>query len=343
MTQKQEPSTPDEGPASLREALLESFDEQDGGKAAEPESTDSVPTDDAIEPAASAVDEAEESQGDEPSDEEPVIQAPEHWSDEDRATFETLPGDAQDYLLKREKQYEKGIQEKSEKLAELDKLFEPYDAFLQMRGIDRTAAIQAWINAQSALDANPVEAIKTMAKGYGDEVFDQLFGTPDNTGPDDSFSGDPELDQARREVQKEKQELEQQTRNAKLQQQQQAAMEIQGFRDEKDDSGNLTHPYFEKAIPLMQSFLATGQAVNLQEAYEKSVWSIPEFREEQQKTLLQESKKDESKKRQEAADKAKKVAKTVNGSGSKPPPPKTQPSLRDDLIQAFDDSIRGEL
>jgi hypothetical protein len=339
MTDKQETSTPDEGPASLREALLESFDELSGDTPTEPETTDSGPIEDEPTPAASLGEEAVESQGDEPSDEETVIQAPEHWSDEDRTMFGTLSGDAQNYLLKREKQYEKGIQEKAEKLAEIDKVFEPYDPYLAMRGIDRKTAMQNWIAAQQALDLDPVNALKQIIRGYGPEVEQQF--SPEKSGL--SEYGDPELDSAKLDVERERKSLEEENRRLNFQRQQQAAVEIQRFKDEQDEQGNLKHPFFEQASMPMRALLANGQAVDLADAYEKAVWMLPEFRELQQETQQQQLKQQEAKKREDAAKQAKKVAKTVEGRGSKPPPPSKQRTMRDDLLQAYDDSLRGEL
>lgn len=251
--------------------------------------------------------------------------------------FDSLSGDAQQYLLRRDKEYAQGIQEKSERLAEFDKVFEPYEPFLAMRGITRSQALQMWVSAQQALDANPEAALRQMASGYGVNL-----GAPEKTGAADPLDDD-EFNVASQNVEQHKSDLSEEARNLQLQRQAWAAQEIQRFRDEKDDAGNLVHPHFDAAIQTMQGFLATGQAVNLEDAYTKAVWTIPEFREQHEASLLEASKKEDADKRKDAADKAKKTAKSVQGSGSKPPPPKKQATLRDDLSQAYDDSVRGEL
>ena len=335
-------SSQEDGPASLREALLEAYDEGTGDEQTELESTESTPTDEVTEPADSADEEAVESQGEEPSDEETVIQAPEHWSDEDRAMFDELPGDAREYILKREKQYEKGIQEKSEKLSEFEKVFEPYEPYLQMRGVSKSQALQTWVAAQRALDTDPVSAIRRLAQGYGDDVVKKLFGDPEKTGSD-HYSHDPELDQARSELKSERQRLEEENFRLQQERQQQAVMEIQKFRSAVNDSGKPKYPFFDQSIGNMRALLASGEAVSLEDAYDKAVWLVPEFREEHEKTLLTRKQQDEAKKRELAANKAKKAAKSVTGKGSKPPPPPRQTSLRDELAAAYDESLRGEL
>lgn len=336
-------SSQEEGPASLREALLESYDESLGDEQTELESTESTPTDEITEPADSADDEAVEAQGDEPSDDETVIQAPEHWSDEDRAMFDELPSDAREYILKREKQYEKGIQEKSERLSEFEKVFEPYEPYLQMRGISKSQAMQIWIAAQRALDTDPVSAIRRLAETYGEEVVEQLFGASEKTGSDEYRFSDPELDRARNELKSEKRKLEEENYRLQSERQQQAVMEIQKFRSAVDDNGNPKYPFFDQSVGSMRALLASGEAVSLEDAYDKAVWLIPEFREEHEKTLLTRKQQEESKKREQAANKAKKVAKSVNGKGSKPPPPPKRSTLRDELASAYDASLRGEL
>ena len=199
--------------------------------------------------------------------------------------FDELPGDAREYILKREKQYEKGIQEKSEKLSEFEKVFEPYEPYLQMRGVSKSQALQTWVAAQRALDTDPVSAIRRLAQGYGDDVVKKLFGDPEKTGSD-HYSHDPELDQARSELKSERQRLEEENFRLQQERQQQAVMEIQKFRSAVNDSGKPKYPFFDQSIGNMRALLASGEAVSLEDAYDKAVWLVPEFREEHEKTLL---------------------------------------------------------
>ncbi|MBX2825820.1 MAG: hypothetical protein KTR33_13900 [Gammaproteobacteria bacterium] len=338
---KPEESTPDEGPASLRDALAAEFEAQESD---EQESTDAPDEEkselDETSEAEEAEPESSEDEEQESQDEEEVIQAPEHWSDEDKAVFVELPETAQNYLLKREQQYEKGIREKSEAAKPYQEALKPFEGMLKARGIDPVQAIQYWANAQMQIDANPEAALSALAKSYGLELSVPSKDT--QTEDPDPFV-DPEV----KKLQKELDDLKSQNQSIQTQyqatSQQEAYAQIQNFAEAKDDQGNLKHPYFEQARGVMQGLIQTGVAADLETAYEQAVWSLPEFRDEYAKTQAEAAEEAARKKRETAAAKAKKTAKTVKGKNSAPKTEKKTRTLRDDLTEAYDLSSRGEL
>jgi hypothetical protein len=337
-------STP-EGPATLRDALTEAFRE-----AAEKE-TDATaqPNDAEPELDTSDDDQAEEDSSDAQAQEDTdVITAPEHWSDEDQATFNELPRDAQSYLLKREKQYEKGIREKSEALKQYEEAMKPYESSLSMRGIDKTQAINSWVRAQSMLDANPVDGLKMLIDSYGQDVATKLLQkfdtTPmaDNTDSDTQWT-DPEVKKLKEQLQEVQNQNLQITNNAEAQRQQEAQKMVQEFSAAVDDDGKLIHPHFEKVQPMMQAMLYSGAASDLEDAYKQAIWTVPEYRDEFTEQQQKQAQAKAAKEREKAAVKAKKTAASVNGKASKPPPPDRPRTLREDLRAAWEQSIRGEI
>jgi len=271
--------------------------------------------------------------------------APEHWSAEDRAVFDELPSAARKSWLRREKEHEQGIQQKAEESNTLLEAMGPYRDFLKMRGIDEPTAIRTWVAAQQALDADPVNGLKLLIQQYGPQVQAALkaeFGRQSEPSDSDTYS-DPEVTKLRQQLEALKNQNKHIETQYHTERQQQAYQQVQKFREETDANGQPAHPYFDEVQDKMRGLLLSGSAQDLQDAYEQAVWTHPKYRDsfaEQQRKAAQ---KEEEKRRQEAANRAKKTAKSVNGKGSVPPPPPKQRTMRDDLLAAWDQSIKGEL
>lgn len=337
-----------EGPSTLREALIESFNESSAAESTEPESTESAPTELDAQPATDAEQEAPEiepSEAEAQGDDEEVIQAPEHWSAEDRETFTSLPSAARQYLLKREKQYEQGIQQKAEEQRAIQEAFGPYRDILKMRGVDEATAIRTWTAAQQALELDPVTGFKMLIQQFTPDVQEALkaeLGHREAAVRDDDYV-DPEVRELRKQL-RDTQQQNSQT-NAQYQQlrQQEALDQVRQFREATDESGKPLHPHFDKVVDDMRALLTAGTVPDLKAAYEKAVWSLPEYRDEFAAQQRKEAEREAARRREEAANKAKKTAKAVNGKGSVPPPPPKAATLRDDLVSAWNQSVKGEL
>ncbi len=346
MPQLQESSQTTDGPATLHDALSESYDENIGGTDETVEVTTEAELTDTDLEASESIEAEPESSEEQSQDEVEVILAPEHWSDEDKATFTELPETAQTYLLKRETQYEQGIQKKSEEFQPLMEAFKPYEAMLSLRGIDHAAAVRTWAQAQAVLDQDPVVGLEMLIQAYGDNVRQQLMtklgiSSPSNGLDDEYFS--PEMKQLQDQVNQLKRQNQQNVQTFQTQQQQSAVTEINDFKSQQDEDGSPKHPHFDQVGNMMQALLTSGAASDLPSAYEQAVWSVPEFREQHFKQQETETVKSESVKREKAANKAKVTAKSVSGKSTKPVEKPKDPSLKDDLVSAWDQSRRGEL
>ncbi len=342
-----ETSTPEEGPASLREALQASFEEAIQEESpAEPVVTDDEPTDDDSELATSEAQEADDepSEG-QPQGEQEVISAPEHWSAENKALFDSASREAQDAWLQREKEYEQGIQAKADELKPLKEAFGQYRDVLKLRGIDEATAIRTWTAAQSMLDADPVNGLKMLIQQFPVTVKDQLlqqFGQAD-AQTFDTDDTDPEIADLRRQLRESEQRSQQYQSQMRTDAQQEAMTKVKNFREATDEGGALLHPHFEKVSGYMQALISSGQAKDLEAAYDEAVWTLPEYRQEFADKEAKAAEKAEAKKREEAAKKAKKTATTVTGKSSTPPPPAQPKTLRDELAEAWNQSVKGEL
>ena len=67
--------------------------------------------------------EVEAAAEDEPEDEEPeeVFQPPEHWSSDEKETFRSLPQEAQEILIERDKSFQRGYQERVQAISDIEK------------------------------------------------------------------------------------------------------------------------------------------------------------------------------------------------------------------------------
>jgi hypothetical protein len=342
--------TEDAGPQSLREALQESFYELRAVDSAEPESTESEPTEIEAQTSTSEEQEAFEEvppEAEARGDDDEVIHAPEHWSAEDRETFNELPSAAKQYLLKREKQYEQGIQQKAEELKPLKEAFGPYRDILRMRGVDEATAVRTWVAAQQMLDTDPVNGFKMLIQQFGPDVQRAVAAQFGITEPDDSegddYRSDPEVRKLRQELLDLKRQNSQTTTQYQQLRQQEALEQVRQFREATGDDGKPLHPHFDEVADDMRALLSAGTVADLQAAYEKAVWSLPAYREEFAAKQRREAEREQARRREEAANKAKKTAKAVNGKGSVPPPPSKPKTLRDELAEAYKLSVRGEL
>jgi hypothetical protein len=337
----------EEGPQSLREALEETFKDLSAAESTETIVTDDGPTDDDAQTATDAAAEADDTPPSEDAsqgDEETVVHAPEHWSAEDRETFDTLPSAAQDYLLKRDKQYEQGIQQKADELKPIQEAFGPYRDILKMRGVDEPTAIRTWTAAQQLLDTDPVNGLKTLIQQFTPDVQDALraeFGTREPAADDDYV--DPEVKELRRELSSLKQQNTQTTTQYQQFRQQEALEQVRKFREETDADGKPLYPHFDAVVDDMRALLAAGTVPDLKTAYDKAVWALPEYRDEIASQQRKEVEREGARRREEAAAKAKKTAKAVNGKNSVPPPPPKVKTMRDELRETWNQSVKGEL
>jgi len=292
------------------------FDD-DGTESKEPE----IKTDEVKEPVTDeteAAGQAAEPEGGEPEKE---VKAPEHWSKEDQALFLKLDEGGQNILLGIDKNVQRGITEKTEKLAKqrtrfegMDKFFETYHQ--QFPNTDKAqfeqrvmSALPGLMNTYISLGNNPVDTLFELIEAYnvGEKLSDKLNLVDYN---------DPNRD-LERVNKKQAAEIEA-LKRGNVPDTSASAKLIDDFRVEQSDDGGLKHPKFDAVKGVMGAMLATDPDMTLEAAYESAIWTDPEGRETQlatQKTVWEAEK---GKQREEKAAGARKNAsqKTTSGKGS---------------------------
>ena len=266
----------------------------------------------------------EDDDGEEP---ETVFQAPEHWSSDERTQFDSLPPEAQEVLLARDKSFQTGYQEKAQSISAITDAIKPWEQSLAQRGLTPEQAIRTLFAAQHQLDTDAVGGILQIAQNYG--VLDQLQAkfAPET---DDDDLVDPQFKALQQEIQDLKSQLTQTTQGIQQQQNQTVQQQIESFQTAVDDKGELKHPHFEEAMPMILAAVQSGDALDA--AYDKAKWSVPAYRDslvqkESEKTVAAKAKK---------VKQAKRAARGVKTNGKADPEEGSEVlSLKEDLEEAF--------
>jgi len=188
---------------------------------------------------------------------EETIAAPKSYTKQFQESFETLSPDWQKYLVEREKQIEKGFSEMGNKLNAskwADKFFEERKERLKNLGFQSAEDyISQLICLDDALEENPSEALACLAKAYGIKQG--------NNNASSSVTQQQFLE-ALNEAQK---AFERQRSDA-------AFFDVSRFERAVNDNGDLKHPYLRQVKNEMIGALKSGEALSLEEAYQKALW-----------------------------------------------------------------------
>lgn len=318
---------------SIADALTASFEEASQAES-EPE-TETAEEVAVSEGAAEEVEETEVEATEEASEEseepETVFQAPEHWSSDDREAFEARSPEAQKLILKLEKDFKQGYQERVEGISAITEALEPWKDELAQRGVTADQAIRTLFAAQHSLDTNPVQGVLQIAQSYG--ILDQLRKEFSPETDDNDFT-DPEIKALRAEVSDLKNQQNQNTQAAQDERNRAVQAQIDNFANAKDSDGNLSHPHFEQVRVQMGPLVDKG--MSMEEAYKEAVWTVPEYRESQLKAQEKaKAEKTEAEKAQKVKQ-AKKAARGVKTNGKADPAEGADAlSLGDELREAF--------
>jgi hypothetical protein len=238
---------------------------------------------------------------------ETPLKAPKNWSEEVRSKFTELPREAQEYMLKRDKEMTADYTRKTQEVAEqrksfesLDKVIAPMRQQISASGISEAEYISRLLNADMALRNNPKMAIKQLAQGYGID----LSSYDSDSVELETESQISQLKQQNQAILAELNQFKQQNLQSARQQ---TENQITNFAEAKDDNGNLKYPHFTKVRVKMGNLIDAGEAKGLEDAYAKAVRLDDELYNESLTKQRKLAKAEEDAKRKAAVEKAKKV------------------------------------
>lgn len=230
-------------------------------------------------------------------------QPPQHWSEQDRKTFATLPPAGQEFLLRRHTEMERDYQGKAQASATavqftnaLAPIFQDpvISGSLQHAGVSPYDAIGQWAGFHKrAMDPNPsvrMSLLKELGQRMGlDPAASGQMSQPGSVGLSEDDLKDPAiryfadtLGKTFTDVQALRGELDQ-IRRLEAEKGQQAVMQvtrqqIDSFADEKDANGRPKHPHFDSVLGHMIELYRANPERDLQQAYDMAIWAVPEIR-----------------------------------------------------------------
>ena len=311
--------------ASLSEDLLSAINEQTEEHEEELETEQPEEATEEIEQTEEAELETEDSEEESEEETEEALEAPIHWSAQDREVFAKIPKDGQEFLLRRHKEMEADYTRKTQEIAPvrrrqeaLEEVLTPYRTEYQAQGMDDVAAIRRLFAIHDSLKQNPTQTVLWLAQNYGADL----------TQTEEEL--DPNVAALKQQIQQLQQEQHLSKTQAQQSQQQALVRQIQEFEQEKDENG-LKHPRFQEVYQDMVKLFESGMSSTLEDAYTKALRLRPDLVSQPAQTKTLEKAK--------IAQKAKKAASGVKSSGASVT--KTEPkTLRDELLAAVEAQSR---
>ena len=238
---------------------------------------------------------------------ETPLEAPKNWSEDVKGTFKDLPREAQEYMLKRDKEMTADYTRKTQEVAQqrksyesLDRVIAPMRQQIQASGIGEAEYVSRLLNADIALRNNPKMALKQLAQGYGIDL-----SSIEETG--DWNESEPQITQLQQQNQAILAELNQFKQQNLQSARQQTENQISTFAQSTDTKGNLKYPHFEQLRVKMGNLIDAGEAKGLEDAYSKAVRLDDNLYKQSLESQRKSAKAEEDAKRKAAVEKAKKV------------------------------------
>lgn len=274
--------------------------------------------------------EDDQEEGDEPEDpDEPdEIEPLKHWHKEDREVFKTLPKDAQEFLLRRDKEFQASATKKQMEVSDIKRAFDPVRDELVKSGVSEADAIRRLIGAHVSLMEKPKESIMYLMQQYGINPSD-ILGTVEGG----SESTD---DVAMKEIQDLKRRLKEYEERTEQERISEVGSQIAEFEKSNE--------FFKQVEPemaaLARSHAQAGKPMpTLEKLYEDACWMNESVRKELLDRREKEEVKSKAKRGEENISKAKRAAKArvqpsrkTSGTSTK----EVKKSLHDDLSEVFD-------
>lgn len=192
--------------------------------------------------------------------------APNSWKAEAKGVWASLPPAAQDEVLRREREADGERQQHAaarRTSQEFEQVIAPHADMIRRGGGSPAQAFAVLLNAQATLERDPAGALQEIARSYGIQITGlnrAPQGAPPQQPPAAPPRQAPQVDIGRIVDEK----------FTAWQQQQSLASEVQAFA--------ARNPDYETLKPTMASLIQTGQATDLQDAYDKASWLEPTIR-----------------------------------------------------------------
>lgn len=302
------------------------------GKFIAVECEDAEPAAEAETPAVEA--EAEPAAADEPIIPDRLALPPQYAKKGIREKWAELPVEVREEVYEREREIHQQMTRYDEERnfgKQVKQVVGPYEGFIRQLGSDPVQAVDYLIKTDYALRTAAPEQRKALFMKAAADYGIQLGG---NDFQADPFAPpvDPRIETMQQQLTRLENDRTHATQQAQLAEQASIEQQITDF------ASRLENVFFDRVSPFMATLLESGQAANLEEAYDMAVYANPETRELQQAAQSAQSQRTQALLKQAEADKARAASVSVTGA---PGPsveassPNTAGSLEDDIRQAI--------
>lgn len=259
-----------------------------------------------------------------------VLDAPEHWPADLKEEFAGLDEAAQKILLERDKAFHRGLTEKTQQYAEIDKVLDATEQFYAPYGMSKAQAVGAAMQMAAFASQDPEAFLEQFAQTRGIDLAKKYNAAES----DDEEWVDPRVAKLEKEIEALRASQDQSQQSGILQQ-------IEAFKSAKDAEGNPAHPRFEELKSEMAPLVQAGKS--LEEAYAIAERANPDYFEEQLKARVQEELKKQAEAARKKAAKARKAASGVKAPGKENGASTWESTgdVRDDLERAFEELSSG--
>lgn len=205
-----------------------------------------------------------------------IKRAPQGWKPEARETWGELPESAKREIIKREREIATSLQKTAHErkfASEISEVFKPYEAELRSAGFSEKEVIKDFLNTsyvlrrgnavdRATLVANIIGAHGVSVEALNDILLQRMKGQPAQAAQDPTAQRLAQLEAAEQARQRQAQQAQEQSLNS----------QIDAFANDPKNE------FFRDVAPMMVTFLQSGQAKDLKDAYDKAVWATPETR-----------------------------------------------------------------
>jgi hypothetical protein len=264
----------------------------------------------------------------------PAVDAPVSLSGAIKAKWKDLPDDVRAEWKKREDDVHRMMTAHDGELRlgrSVKEIASPYEAMIRSEGGTVEGAFKDLLNTayilRTASPQQKAQLIMNTAQQFGVDLK-QYIGVEGNAQPQNQQNS--QFAALQEEIHRLKQQANPETIKNQLQEEMtrdRITSEIQTF------AANPANVHFEAVRTLMGTLISSGQAKNLQDAYEKAIWSTPDIRSE----LLKSQNEELAKKKKAEIEAKKKAAVSVTGSPSMASPSAKTPTV------SIEDDIREQL
>jgi hypothetical protein len=183
-----------------------------------------------------------------------------------KANWSKYPPEVREEFVRLEQSVQAGKTEwasKAERLNRFDSLISPIKERLALSGVDEGTYVGRLIAADNLLTRDPVAGLAQIAQMYGVDLA-QVGLQPQRA------EQHPVIAQLTEKLSTLEQQLQQRTQADEQERLSEARREIEAFKAQ--------NIYFEDVKGTIKALLETGQASDLQDAYDKATWANPEIR-----------------------------------------------------------------